>query len=142
MLGRVDPPAVGPVPEELDHLVRDRPLPVGRKVLVEERVVYVALAQLGDQLDERRLQLVEQRPHLGGRRLRLVVVEEHVVPLGGPVGDAVDVLRASARRSARATGRNEAKSDSAFAFTHTGRASAAERAISARSDAGTFTAFS
>ena len=61
MLGRVDPPAVGAVPEEVDHLVRERALALGREVSVEERVVDVALAELGDELDERRLQLVEQR---------------------------------------------------------------------------------
>src|SRR2546429_9708764 len=71
MLGRIDAPAVGPVPEEVDDLVREHALAIGWKVSVEERVVHIPLAQLGDQLDERRLQLPEQRPHLGGRPLRL-----------------------------------------------------------------------
>ena len=83
---------VGPVAEQLGHLVRERFLTVRREVSLEERGVHLPLPQLGDQLHELRLELVEQRPHLGGRRLRLVVVEEHVVPLGGPVSDAVDVL--------------------------------------------------
>ena len=59
--------------------------------------------QLGDQLHERRLQLVEQRPHLGRRRLRLVVVEEHVVALVGAIRDAVDVLELQLDECARAT---------------------------------------
>ena len=92
MLGRVDPPAVGPVSEELDHVERERALAIGREVPVEERVVNLPLPQLGDQLDERRLELLEQRPHLRRRRLRLVVVEEDVVPLGGAIRNAVDVL--------------------------------------------------
>ena len=92
VLGRVDPPAVGPVAEELDHLVREVTLAVGREVSVEERGVHLPLPQLGDQLHQRRLQLLEQRPHLGRRRLRLVVVEEDVVPLGGAIRNAVDVL--------------------------------------------------
>ena len=92
MLGRVDPPAVGPMAEQIDHLVRERNLPVGREVAVEERIVDVLLPELGDQLHDLRLQLVEQRSHLGRRRLRLVIVEEDVVALGRALRHAVDVL--------------------------------------------------
>ena len=92
MLGWIDPPAVGPVAEQVRDLIRERALALGREVSLEERRVHVPLAQLGNQLDERRLQLTEQLPHLRGRRLRLVVVEQDVVPLGCAVRDAVDVL--------------------------------------------------
>ena len=92
MLGRIDAPAVGPVAEQVRDLVRERALALGREVSLEERRVHVPLPQLSDQRHERRLQLAEQRPHLRGRRLRLVVVEQDVVPLVCAVRDAVDVL--------------------------------------------------
>ena len=92
VLGRVEPPAVGPVSEQLEHFVGERALAVGWEVSVHERVVHLPLSQLRDQLDERRLEFPEKRPHLRGRRLRLIVVEEDVVALRGPVRDAVDVL--------------------------------------------------
>ena len=108
---------------------------------MEERGVHVPLPQLGDQLDERRLQLGEQRAHLGRRRLRLVVVEQDVVRSAAPA--ATQSTYWSFSSTIRSSdGRNEAKSDSVFAFTQTGRASAAARAIEARSEAGTLTAFS
>ena len=54
MLGRIDTPAVGPVPEEVGHLVRERPLALGREISLQEGGVDVPMAQLGDQLDDRR----------------------------------------------------------------------------------------
>ena len=55
---------------------------------------------------------------------------------------ATILVAGAAGYAAVASHLKEAKSDSAFAFTQTGRASADVRAISARNDAGTFTAFS
>ena len=91
VLGRVEPPALGTVSEQVDHFVRERALPLGREVAVQERVVQLSLAQLGDQRHERRLELLEQRPHLGGRGLGLEVVEQDVVALRRAVRQAVDV---------------------------------------------------
>src|SRR5262249_38419918 len=48
MLGRIDPPAVGPVSESVDHLVRHRLLALDREVAREERVVDLAVADLRD----------------------------------------------------------------------------------------------
>ena len=141
MLGRVDPPAVGAVPEEVDHLVRHRLLALDGEVAGEERVVDLAVAELRDERDERRLELREHCAHLGRLRLRLVVVEQNVVALVRAVGDEVDVLELQFDVALQ-PGRNEAKSFSALALTQTGFASDAAREISARSDDGTFAAFS
>ena len=66
--------------------------PVDGEVALEERVVDLAVAKLGDERDERRLELLEHGAHLGRLRLRLEVVEEDVVALVGAVVDELDVL--------------------------------------------------
>src|SRR5579862_1452944 len=81
MLGRVDAPRVGPVAEKVDDLVVERDLLVEVEIAGEERVIDLAFAQLGDQVDELRLELFEDPRDLGGLHLRLEVVEEHVVRL-------------------------------------------------------------
>src|SRR5579863_5811577 len=81
MLRGIDAPRVGPVAEEIDHLVVERYLPVEREVPVQERVVRVALAELRDERDELVLDLLEDACDVGRLHLRLEVVQEDVVRL-------------------------------------------------------------
>src|SRR5581483_6710128 len=81
MLGRIDAPRLRAVAEEVDDLVVERDLLVDVEVAGEERVVDVAVAEVGDQLDELGLDLREDARHLGGLHLRLEVVEQDVVGL-------------------------------------------------------------
>src|SRR3954471_10265515 len=81
MLGRIDPPRVRAVPEEIDDLVVERDLLVDWEPTPEERVVDLAVAKIGDELHELGLDLREDARHLGRLHLRLEVVEEDVVRL-------------------------------------------------------------
>ena len=56
-------------------------LRLDRPGAVHERVVAVDRADVGDQRNELRLQVVEDLPHLGRLHPGLEVVEEHVVRL-------------------------------------------------------------
>ncbi len=93
MLGRVDRATCPGGCRTSRRSPRQRDLRVDRVLGLEERVVDVALAQLRDQGDELRLDLVEDAPHLGGLHLRLEVVEQDVVRLV-PRLEAVDVAAA------------------------------------------------
>ncbi len=101
MLGRVDAPRVGAVPEHVDDLAVERHLRVEREVAEEERVVDLAVALLGDERHELRLDLVEDARDLGRLHLGLEVVEQDVVRL---VAAARSIRRSggAARRCARA----------------------------------------
>ena len=85
--------ASGTVPEQVDDLLAERDLLLDREVPGEERVVDLALPQLGDQRNQLRLDLGEDPRHVRRLRLRLEVVEQDVVRLVGRV-EAGDVAAA------------------------------------------------
>ena len=130
--------------EEAHDLVRELALRVDREVGLEQERSSTASASSAisrDERDELRLQLVEDRAHLGRRRPALVVVEQDVVRLVGGV-EALDVAAASARRCARAPGGTSRSRRPRGARTQTWYPCAAARVSSARSSRGTRLAFS
>ena len=108
---------------------------------VDERVVAVDRADLGDQRPELRLQLVEDLAHLGGLHPRLVVVQQRRRTARRPL-EALDVAAPQLdvrARGAAGTARSRCRSR---AFAQTSWPRAAARVISARSSVGTRRAFS
>ena len=93
MLGLVDAPRSGAMPEEVDYLVVERDLRVDRKIAGQERVVDLAVAQARDQRHELVADLREDARHLRRLHLRLEVVEQDVVWLVARL-IAVDVAHA------------------------------------------------
>jgi hypothetical protein len=93
MLRRIDAPLARAAAEHVYDLPVERDLLVDREVAAQERVVDLAVAQLGDERHELGLDLREDLRHAGRLHLRLEVVEEDVVWLVLLV-EAVDVLHA------------------------------------------------